>query len=99
MARLAAWLSPISTPSAVSRGTRVLLLSRSPIEWTRQTISTDPAVVRTVGRMLMQSWPAYESYTGPLGLQTLTDITGSHYGPNIESSERQRLGPVAQGRS
>jgi alpha-glucuronidase len=42
--------------------------------------------------MLMQSWPAYEAYTGPLGMQTLTDITGSHYGPNIESSERNGWG-------
>jgi alpha-glucuronidase len=42
--------------------------------------------------MLMESWPAYEQYTGPLGLQTLTDITGSHYGPNIESSERNGWG-------
>ena len=62
------------------------------VEWTRQTISTDPAVVRTVSNMLMQSWPAYENYTGPLGMQTLTDITGSHYGPNIESSERNGWG-------
>ncbi len=61
-------------------------------EWTRQTISTAPDVVQTVDRMLMQSWPAYESYTGPLGLQTLTDITGSHYGPNIESSEHNGWG-------
>ncbi len=61
-------------------------------EWIRQTISNDPSVVRTVGKMLMQSWPAYESYTGPLGLQTLTDITGSHYGPNIESSENNGWG-------
>ena len=42
--------------------------------------------------MLMQSWPAYENYTGPLGLQTLTDITGSHYGPNVEASERNGWG-------
>ena len=61
-------------------------------EWTRQTISNDPSVVRTVEKMLMQSWPAYESYTGPLGMQTLTDITGSHYGPNIESSENNGWG-------
>ena len=61
-------------------------------EWTRQTISTDRAVVSTVVNMLMHSWPAYESYTGPLGLQTLTDITGSHYGPNIEASERNGWG-------
>jgi alpha-glucuronidase len=61
-------------------------------EWVGQTISTDPMVVSTVKKMLMQSWPAYEAYTGPLGMQTLTDITGSHYGPNIESSERNGWG-------
>lgn len=61
-------------------------------EWTRQTVSTDLDVVQKVGKMLMQSWPAYVNYTGPLGMQTLTDITGSHYGPNIESSERNGWG-------
>jgi alpha-glucuronidase len=61
-------------------------------EWTRQTISNDPDVVNTVVKMLMQSWPAYEHYTGPLGMQTLTDITGSHYGPNIEASENNGWG-------
>ena len=61
-------------------------------EWTRQTIGVDPEVVATVDKMLMQSWPAYENYTGPLGAQTLTDITGSHYGPNIESSENNGWG-------
>jgi alpha-glucuronidase len=61
-------------------------------EWTRQTIGSDPQVVATVDKMLMQSWPAYEAYTGSLGMQTLTDITGSHYGPNIESSERNGWG-------
>ncbi len=61
-------------------------------EWTRLSIGNDPTVVSTVVKMLMQSWPAYESYTGPLGLQTLTDITGSHYGPNVEASERNGWG-------
>jgi alpha-glucuronidase len=61
-------------------------------EWTRQSMGADPAVVQTVVEMLMQSWPAYENYTGPLGAQTLTDITGSHYGPNIESSENNGWG-------
>jgi alpha-glucuronidase len=61
-------------------------------EWIRQTISTDYAAVATVEKMLMQSWPAYERYTGPLGLQTLTDITGSHYGPNVEASENNGWG-------
>ena len=61
-------------------------------EWTKQTISTDPKVVSTVNKMLMQSWPAYVDYTGPLGSETLTDVTGSHYGPNVESSERNGWG-------
>ncbi|HEX4757083.1 MAG TPA: alpha-glucuronidase family glycosyl hydrolase [Terracidiphilus sp.] len=61
-------------------------------EWTRQTIGNDPAIVSTLTDMLMQSWPAYEHYTGPLGTQTLTGITGSHYGPNIEASERNGWG-------
>ena len=61
-------------------------------EWTRQTLGNDPQVVRTVEAMLMQSWPAYLHYTGPLGMQTLTDITGSHYGPNIEASENNGWG-------
>jgi alpha-glucuronidase len=61
-------------------------------EWTKQTISANPAVVATVDKILMQSWPTYVDYTGFLGTQTLTDITGSHYGPNIESSERNGWG-------
>ena len=56
-------------------------------EWIRQTVGTSTEVVQELEKVLMQSWPAYEHYTGPLGMQTLTDITGSHYGPNIESSE------------
>jgi alpha-glucuronidase len=62
------------------------------IEWIEQTIGTNIQVLATVGRMLMQSWPAYEHYTGPLGTQTLTDPTGSHYGPGIEGSERNGWG-------
>jgi alpha-glucuronidase len=61
-------------------------------EWTRQTISSDPELAGIVDKMLMESWPAYVDYTGPLGAQTLTDITGSHYGPNIEASERNGWG-------
>ncbi|HEU5350048.1 MAG TPA: alpha-glucuronidase family glycosyl hydrolase [Terracidiphilus sp.] len=62
------------------------------VEWTRQTVSRNPGVVAVVSKMLLESWPAYVDYTGPLGMQTLTDITGSHYGPNIESSERNGWG-------
>src|SRR5208337_77098 len=61
-------------------------------EWARQTINNDPHVVYVVANMLMQSWPAYEHYTRPLGEQKLPDITGSHFGQHIEASERNGWG-------
>jgi alpha-glucuronidase len=61
-------------------------------EWTRLTFGSDPVVVNTLSLMLLNSWRVYESYTGPLGAQTLTDILGSHYGPDIESSENNGWG-------
>jgi alpha-glucuronidase len=42
--------------------------------------------------MLSGSWQTYESYTGPNGMGTLTDIIGVHYGPGIESAERNGWG-------
>jgi len=61
-------------------------------EWTRLSFGNDPAVVQTISGMLRASWPIYESYTGPLGAGTLTDILGSHFGPGVESSERNGWG-------
>ena len=61
-------------------------------EWTQLTFGLDPLVNRTLSEMLMSSWPTYESYTGVLGLQTLTAIVGSHYGPNVETAERNGWG-------
>jgi alpha-glucuronidase len=61
-------------------------------EWARLTFGNDSTVVKTVSDIAMKSWRTYEKYTGFLGTQTLTDITGSHYGPNIESSEENGWG-------
>ena len=61
-------------------------------EWTRLTFGRDPKVVDTVNAIQLSSWRTYENYTGPLGLQTLTDITGNHYGVNVEASERNGWG-------
>jgi alpha-glucuronidase len=61
-------------------------------EWARLTFGEDPTVRATVSHMLLRSWRIYEDYTGPLGLGTLTDILGSHYGPGIESAERNGWG-------
>jgi alpha-glucuronidase len=61
-------------------------------EWVALTFNADPLVLRTVTGILMDSWPAYEDYTGPLGGGGLTDIIEVHYGPGIESSERNGWG-------
>jgi len=61
-------------------------------EWTRLTFGNDPKVLQTIVDMQLSSWRTYENYTGPLGLQTLTDITGNHYGVNVEASERNGWG-------
>jgi len=61
-------------------------------EWTRLTFGDDRKVLDTVVDLQLRSWPVYESYTGPLGAGTLTDILGPHFGPGIESSERNGWG-------
>jgi alpha-glucuronidase len=61
-------------------------------EWTRQTFGEDPAVLKTVTDIQLTSWRTFENYTGPLGLQTLTDIVGNHYGVAVEASERNGWG-------
>ena len=61
-------------------------------EWTALTFGTEPRVVETVSGILLESWRTYERYTGSLGMGTLTDIIGAHYGPGIESSERNGWG-------
>jgi len=61
-------------------------------DWTRLTFGNNATVVSTIDKMLLSSWKTYEDYTGPLGLGTLTDILHSHYGPGIESAERNGWG-------
>jgi alpha-glucuronidase len=61
-------------------------------DWTRLTFGNDPKVVQTINGLQLESWKTYEQYTGPLGLGTLTDIIGVHFGPGIESAERNGWG-------
>jgi alpha-glucuronidase len=61
-------------------------------EWTRLTFGNDPVVNKVVNGIQLGSWRTFEKYTGPLGLQTLTDIVGNHYGPSVEASERNGWG-------
>jgi alpha-glucuronidase len=61
-------------------------------EWTRLTFGNDAQAVQTISAMQLASWRVFENYTGPLGLQTLTDIVGDHYGVSVEASERNGWG-------
>jgi alpha-glucuronidase len=61
-------------------------------EWTRLTFGSDPLVVKTITSMQLSSWHVYENYTGPLGVGTLTNITGNHYDPGPQSSEENGWG-------
>jgi len=66
-------------------------------DWTRMTFSNDPSVVHTIASLQMDSWPVYERYTGPLGVGTLTNITGNHYDPAPQSSEENGWGQWHRG--
>jgi alpha-glucuronidase len=56
------------------------------------TFGDNERVVNTVNDLELRSWHVYENYTGPLGAGGLTDIIHVHYGPGIESSERNGWG-------
>ena len=56
-------------------------------DWTRLTFSLNNAVVETITKLSMESWPAYENYSGNLGIQTLCDIIDCHYGPSPGSQD------------
>jgi alpha-glucuronidase len=66
-------------------------------EWTRLTFGNDPPAVKTISTLQLSSWHVYESYTGPLGVGTLTFVTGNHYDPAPDSSERNGWGQWHRG--
>lgn len=51
-------------------------------DWIRLTFGLDQRVIDTITKMSMNSWSAYEKYSGNLGIQTLADILYTHFGPN-----------------
>ena len=65
--------------------------------WTRLTWGNDPEVYHTIDFMQLASWGNYESYTGPNGMGTLTNILGYHFGPGIESAEHNGWGQWFRG--
>jgi alpha-glucuronidase len=67
--------------------------------WTRLSFGNNPKVVSTIDRLQLESWHAYEQYTGNLGIGTLTNILSYHFGPGIESAERNGWGQWFRGDS
>jgi alpha-glucuronidase len=65
--------------------------------WTRLTWGNDPEVDRAIDDLQLGSWKTYEGYTGPYGMGTLTNILGYHFGPGIESAERNGWGQWFRG--
>jgi alpha-glucuronidase len=61
-------------------------------DWTRMTFGLDTTLVDTITQMAVESWPAYENYSGNLGIQTLTDILYTHFGPNPQSQDNNGWG-------
>jgi alpha-glucuronidase len=61
-------------------------------DWIRLTFGQDGKIMDAITKMSMESWPAYENYSGNLGIQTLTDITGPHYGPKPASQDNNGWG-------
>lgn len=60
-------------------------------EWTALTFGNDPKVVDVITGILMNSWPAYEKYTAPLGIGWMVN-PNNHYGPNPDGYEYDRWG-------
>lgn len=61
-------------------------------EWTRLSFGNDAAVDQVIEAMQLRSWHIFEEYSGPLGLQSLTNIVGPHYGPAPEAADNNGWG-------
>lgn len=60
-------------------------------EWVQLTFGADERVVDTLTSILMDSWPAYENYTSPLGIGWMVS-PNNHYGPSVDGYEYDRWG-------
>ena len=57
-------------------------------EWVRMTFGHDPMVVKTISKMLLDSWRIYENYTSPLGVGFMCE-TGPHYNPDPKGRQKK----------
>ena len=60
-------------------------------EWIGLTYGRDQEVEETILFLLMESWPAYEKYTSPLGIGWMVNPS-LHYGPSVDGYEYDRWG-------
>ena len=60
-------------------------------EWVQLTFGSNAQVVDTLTAILMDSWPAYEKYTSPLGIGWMVS-PNNHYGPSVDGYEYDRWG-------
>lgn len=60
-------------------------------EWITLTFGKNTNVLHKVSIILMTSWPAYESYTSPLGVGWMVNPS-HHYGPNVDGYEFSEWG-------
>jgi alpha-glucuronidase len=93
----ATWLGSFLAPSNLyTYGRLAWDASDEPVDilqdWIRLTFGDDEQVMDTIVDMSMRSWPAYEGYSGNLGIQTLTDILYTHFGPNPASQDNNGWG-------
>jgi alpha-glucuronidase len=93
----ATWLGSFLAPSNLyTYGRLAWNASQEPVDilqdWIRLTFGFDEQVIDTIVDMSMRSWPAYEGYSGNLGVQTLTDILYTHFGPNPASQDNNGWG-------
>ena len=60
-------------------------------EWVQLTFGSNAKVVDTLTGILMDSWPAYEKYTSPLGIGWMV-TPSNYYGPSVDGYEYDRWG-------
>jgi alpha-glucuronidase len=61
--------------------------------WSRLTFGLNRDVTNVVRYIAHTSWPAYQNYTsGDIGLPSLTDVTNTHFGPNVRAGDDNKYG-------
>lgn len=61
------------------------------LEWVRLTFGSEQNIVKTISKMLLESWSIYEHYTAPLGVGWMV-TPNHHYGPDVDGYEYSKWG-------